>query len=216
MTAFDATRAEHYDHLAHQWAAYQAFHQTAVAALDAHLPECATVALVGVGTGNEAKLLRERRPRWRLVGLDPAPAMLEVARRKLGDTVELREGTLQEHPDLNELDGVSLIGVLHHLPTTDAQDELLQTIRQRLKPGGLLVFGCQVGPYVPGSLREATLARSWGVPPHEAQQRMGEFRAHTLPLDPEGLQRTLRAAGFARWERLLTAIYFEIWVAVVP
>lgn len=216
MTAFDATRAEHYDHLAQQWPAYHAFHTTAVAALDAHLPETATVALVGVGTGTEAKLLKERRPRWRLTGVDPAPAMLEVARRKLGDTVDLRAGTLQEHPDLTDLDGVCMIGVLHHLPTRAAQEELLHLTRQRLRSGGLLVFGCQVGPYVEGSLREATLASSWGMTPHEARSRMAEFRAHSLPLDPEGLQGHLRAAGFSRWERLLTAIYFEIWAAVAP
>jgi len=209
MIEFDHQIAEHYDANAHRWSAFGAMHDMVVAALGAHLPEKATVALVGVGTGQEAVLLRERFPAWKLIGVDPSEAMLTKARQKLGDEIELKAGTLQDHREIANVDALTLVGVLHHLNSVEEQRDLLRVAHQRLKPGGLLVLGTQVGPYVAGSLRETTLNFQRGNPGHQLQ-----LRQHSLPLTSEGLTQALTEAGFQRWERLFAAIYFEVWAAI--
>src|SRR5688572_17185886 len=47
---------------------------------------------VGCGTGELLVRVAGKYPDARLAGLDPVPEMLRVARRKLSDKVDLREG----------------------------------------------------------------------------------------------------------------------------
>ena len=206
MGHFDTERAAVYDEQAKQWPAHAAIYNHLMLLFEGRLSPDAHIGIVGVGTGTEAQVMRERQPGWRLTGIDPSGAMLEAARRKLGD-VDLREGTLQSCEDVRDLDAISMIGVLHHLSSRAEQTDLLRTCGERLKPGGLLVFGCHVGPFEEGSLRSAALAQQMGA------DRVDYMAQHIIPPTRAELDADLGAAGFRRWERLFGALYFEVWAA---
>ncbi|WP_081881892.1 class I SAM-dependent methyltransferase [Bosea sp. LC85] len=61
--------------------------------------------------------------RWRCVGVDPSQPMLALAARRiaaqgLGDTVELRLGTVESLPEDAGFDAAVLLGVLHQGPAS--------------------------------------------------------------------------------------------------
>jgi ubiquinone/menaquinone biosynthesis C-methylase UbiE len=95
---------------------------------------------VGCGTGNLLRSIGRRHPDVERAGLDPDPAMLARARRKLGPGVRLDRGFAQElpHPD-GSFDRVFSSLMLHHLDTA-TKDALLAEVRRVLRPDGLLVL----------------------------------------------------------------------------
>ncbi len=98
---------------------------------------------VGCGTGN---LLRSTGKRYRnvdLVGLDPDPKALALARRKLRRarrTARLDRGFAQElpYPD-GSFDRVFSSLMLHHLDIA-SKDALLAEVHRVLRPDGLLIL----------------------------------------------------------------------------
>ncbi len=53
------------------------------------LPNNPTILDLGCGTGYQLRLLKERYPEARLIGLDASEAMLKKAHQKVGDKVTL-------------------------------------------------------------------------------------------------------------------------------
>lgn len=110
------------------------------------VPESAERVLdVGTGTGILIQLLRRHRPRARLVGLDPAPAMLDEAHAKLGgdQMASLMIGSADELTLPSEsFDAVVSNFALHHLE--HSQKRLCaREVHRVLRPGGRFVFGDQ-------------------------------------------------------------------------
>ncbi|MFB9838920.1 class I SAM-dependent methyltransferase [Actinoallomurus acaciae] len=107
---------------------------------------------VGCGTGSLAVLLLQIEPHARVIGIDPDPEMLAIARRKAeaagAGSVEWRAGTgdaLTDIVDAGAADIVVSSLVFHQCPVAMKQ-AILVSMLQALRPGGKLViadFGLQ-------------------------------------------------------------------------
>ncbi|MEU0489196.1 class I SAM-dependent methyltransferase [Nocardiopsis sp. NPDC006139] len=103
---------------------------------------------VGCGTGKIQRVARERGHTGRLVGLDPAAAMLEVGRRDRGD-VEWIHGDLLagpyddpgHGPFTGAFDLVMMSGHAFQVFTSDEElHAVLAAVRRALVPGGRFAF----------------------------------------------------------------------------
>ncbi len=157
----------------------RAFGETfAIEAFLALLPTEWTVADIGTGTGTLLPLLS--RHFQRVIAVEPTPAMLECARRRV-DVHGARNITLQ-HGDLGHLqlkDGVCDLAiaclVLHHVaePAT-----ALVEMHRVLRPGGYVLVVEQHQ--------------------HENQSFQDMMGDHWRGFDPADLSRQIEAVGFAR------------------
>jgi len=99
---------------------------------------------VGCGTGSLTLVAGERvGSTGRVCGIDPAPQMLAVARRKAarhGLPVEFQPGVIEQlaFPD-HSFDVVLSSAMMHHLPD-DLKRQGLKEIARVLKPGGRLLI----------------------------------------------------------------------------
>jgi ubiquinone/menaquinone biosynthesis C-methylase UbiE len=109
------------------------------------------IADVGCGTGSLAVLLSRVEPRAEIVGLDPDPDVLALARRKadaVEATVDWRVGmgdALVDSLGANSVDTVVSSLVLHQCPLP-MKKAVLASVHEVLKPGGKVViadFGLQ-------------------------------------------------------------------------
>ena len=96
---------------------------------------------IGCGTANLLLLAARRYPRATLIGLDPDPAALALARRKAdrrGRTLQLDQGYAGQlpHPDAS-VDRVLSAFMLHHLPEPEKQ-AVIREVHRVLAPGGSL------------------------------------------------------------------------------
>ncbi len=99
---------------------------------------------LGVGTGTLAIALKGRWPGLSVVGLDPDPEVLALAREKIAEAgveVGLIEGFADSLPFAeSSFDTVVSTLVFHHL-TSDVKRAALREIVRVLRPGGRLYVG---------------------------------------------------------------------------
>ena len=106
-----------------------------VGELFAGLPKGAKVLDVGCGTGEH--LLRAVDHGLQAFGVEPAPAMLEVARRNV-PTADIKQGVATDLPYAEaSFDLVIMVEVLRYLDRPDTE-KALREARRVLKPGGQL------------------------------------------------------------------------------
>ena len=93
---------------------------------------------IGCGTGELLVRLAAKYPAARLAGLDPVPAMLDKARRKLSDKVELGVGWANDlpWPDAS-FDLVVSCNMFHYITHPV---EAVQEMERVLRPGGKIVI----------------------------------------------------------------------------
>jgi ubiquinone/menaquinone biosynthesis C-methylase UbiE len=94
---------------------------------------------IGCGTGSLLLLLKRAQPDAEVIGLDPDPAALAIARRKArraGVSLQLDEGFADElpYPD-GSIDRVLSSFMFHHLSAA-VKAGTLREVRRVLKPGG--------------------------------------------------------------------------------
>ncbi|MGW3233269.1 class I SAM-dependent methyltransferase [Kitasatospora sp. NPDC001095] len=100
---------------------------------------------VGCGTGSLALLLNRAEPQATVIGVDPDPAVLRLARRKAaaaGGTADFRNGMGDAVDDLvgpGTADTVVSSLVLHQCPLPMKQ-AILTAMHRTLRPGGKLVI----------------------------------------------------------------------------
>ena len=96
---------------------------------------------IGTGTGNIAYNLKKAFPNSRLVCLDLAPKMLEVAKEKLAglDGVEFVEADAATHKFDRKFDAIVSSLTLHHLETDKDKHAFHKKAYQSLKKGGMFI-----------------------------------------------------------------------------
>ncbi|NOY54719.1 MAG: methyltransferase domain-containing protein [Actinobacteria bacterium] len=106
------------------------------------------MVVLDVGCGTGAQLAAYQEAGCRVSCVDPSPAMLSVARRRLGDGADIREGdaTVLPYEDAT-FDLATISFVLHELPHAD-RVAVMGEMRRVLKPEGrILVVDFLPGPY---------------------------------------------------------------------
>jgi ubiquinone/menaquinone biosynthesis C-methylase UbiE len=107
----------------------------------AALPPGGTVLEIGCGTGNVLMSAKRAAPGATLIGLDPDPEALAVARRKAaraGVEIQLDRGFADQLPYADgSVDRVLSSFMFHHLPG-DQKLDALREVRRVLAPGGSL------------------------------------------------------------------------------
>jgi ubiquinone/menaquinone biosynthesis C-methylase UbiE len=156
---------------------------------------------VGCGTGALTRLARERvGESGKVYGIDAAPQMINVARRKAAKhnlAIEFQVGLIEKlaFPD-GSFDVVLSSLMMHHLPE-ELKLQGLAEIARVLKPGGrLLILDFQP---------EQTLKRQSWIERHLQQQDSHDFLAHLLHAGKEmgfiqNLPLLMKEVGFSQIE----------------
>ena len=110
----------------------------------AHLRSDARLLVVGAGTGSEVLALAQTYPDWQYVLVDPAPAMLDVARTRLSeaglmDRCKLHVGYIDTLEDAGPFDGATSLLVSHFINDASARQNYYRQIATRLRKNGTLV-----------------------------------------------------------------------------
>jgi SAM-dependent methyltransferase len=132
---------------------------------------------VGCGTGRAFEPLLDRG--WKVRGSDLSAEMLDQARRKFGDAVQLDQADLRDLPAFGEFDLVlALNDVVNYLLEDGDLVKAFAGIRANLAPGGLLVFDANTL----GLFRDAFAAG------HEESMTAGDWRwvGQSERVDPGG------------------------------
>jgi tRNA (cmo5U34)-methyltransferase len=125
---------------------FESFYGTAVAALELVGHPLRRVLDLGAGTGLLARRVRAAHPEAELTLLDGAPAMLEEARRALGDGPRYLVADLDAPLPAGPWDAVVSALAIHHLEDR-SKVELFARVLAELPRGGVFVNAEQVaGP----------------------------------------------------------------------
>jgi tRNA (cmo5U34)-methyltransferase len=179
--------------------------------------EAAHILVVGAGGGMETSAMAEAQPTWRFTGVDPSPAMLDLAKdvvRPFAKRVDLIEGTVDQLPAAS-FDGATCLLTFHHL---DRKDRLrtLREIRGRLKRGACLVIVEHTAPG-PNPERWMTLSaafRDLEGPDWANARATGRTMTERLSLlTPAEEADLLHEAGFVEVALFYAALSFRGWVA---
>lgn len=221
---FDPARAGEYDQQSRiALAGYDACHELAACVLAAALegrPD-AHLLVVGAGTAQEVVTIGALEPSWRFVAVDPAPAMIELARGRieaagLAARTVLHRGHLDDLPAGGPFDAATLIGVLHHLPGLPAKRKILADIAARLAPGAPLILAGNYRAYASEPLLLAAWRKRWrlhGATPAEIEAKLGKIQQGAEPPASEAVVAELLAeAGFGPPTRFFASLFWGAWV----
>jgi len=194
-------------------------HRMTAILLAEHAPRDAKVLVLGAGGGLELKAIAEAHPHWTFVGVDPAQAMLDLAKRTLGDLndrVELVRGYIEDAP-ADPFDAATCLLTLHFLPP-DERRQTVRDIHTRLKPGAPFVAAHgsfpQAAPQRDQWLsRYAAFAIASGVDPEQANGAKAAVAASLNTLNPEHDEAILREAGFTDVSMFFAAFTWRGWIA---
>lgn len=142
-------------------------------ALTAVLPMEWVAADIGSGTGYLLPVLSSRFRK--VIAVDPAPRMIEVARNrpevKAATNIEFREGMLGNLPLANgEVDLAIVSLVLHHV---ESPPESLQDLKRSLRPGGVVLI-VEQEDHRHGEFYEQMGDRWWGFEPAQVVDWLGQ------------------------------------------
>jgi tRNA (cmo5U34)-methyltransferase len=204
-------RIEEYDGLIRRFVPfYEEMLSAAGGALDLVTEPAPTIVDLGIGTGALSLRCLEVRPGARIVGIDADREMLAVARTRLDSKqsgaeapkvprVRLQVGDFARVP-IPEADAIVACLALHHIPSTEAKQQLYRRCFEALRPGGLLVSADCFPADDPG-LASAQMS-SWrrhlesSFTPDEAKAHLAQWAKEDtyFPLEEEA--GWLRGAGF--------------------
>ena len=98
-----------------------------------------TVLDAGCGTGRVTAALAERLPGGHVIAVDGSRAMVDEARRRLPESVEVREADLLELTVPDPVDAIVSTATFHWIGD---HERLFSRLHDALKPGGRLVAQC--------------------------------------------------------------------------
>lgn len=196
---------------------YADMQRMAMLLLAERAPDEAQVLVLGAGGGLELKVFAENRPGWSFVGVDPSAAMLDLARRTLGDLsvrAHLHEGLIDSAPQ-GPFDGATCILTLHFIERPE-RARTLQEVRRRLKPGAPFVVAHFSIPQDERDLwlsRYAAFATASGIDRSQAKKAKTGIGERLPILSPEEDEALLREAGFTGVSLFYAGFAFRGWVA---
>lgn len=193
-------------------------HKMAALLLAEQAPSVADVLVVGAGGGLEIRAMAEMQPDWRFTGVDPSPAMLDIARQTTSlcaERTHLIHGTAIDAP-AGPFDGAVCLLTLHFLDWRERL-ETLQEIRRRLKPGGVFVAAHHTeidGQAHLWLARSATFAAGPNSVPDQAAAS-AKAMAERLPLLSQDREEAcFHEAGFRQPSLFFAALSFRGWVMI--
>ncbi len=158
--------------------------------------------VLDVGCGTGIQLAGYQRAGCRVSGIDASPAMLAVARRRLGDKASLQLGDAIRLPYPDQAFDLVLASTVLHEMSPGARAAALGEIRRVLRPGGrVLLTDFEAGPVRPG--------RGWVAKGIIAASEAAAGRSHRRNsrhfIADGGLPPLLSAQGFAVDQRRVVA-----------
>jgi ubiquinone/menaquinone biosynthesis C-methylase UbiE len=108
------------------------------------------MSVLDVGCGTGIHLARYQKAGCNVYGIDLSPAMLEVARKRLGEGANLRVGDASNmpYPD-TEFDLILMFTVLHEMPHNVRSAVIDETKRVLKEDGRILLIDFHPGPIRP-------------------------------------------------------------------
>lgn len=108
------------------------------------------MSILDVGCGTGAHLELYQRYKCDLYGLDVSPSMLEIARKRLGDTARLDLGNAVQMPyESNKFDLIISMLSLHEMPPETRSTAIKEMIRVIKQDGHILLIDFNPGPIQP-------------------------------------------------------------------
>ena len=185
------------------------------------MPDAGELLVVGAGGGLEIRYLATVEDQWRFVGVDPAGAMLDLARAlagpATGDRMILINGTVVDVPP-GPYDATTCILVLGLIPDDGSKLSTLEEVRRRLKPGAPLVLVDQcIDLSAPDAIRRleryGRYALRSGVPADTVMKAKAAIGASTTMVPEWRNAELLRQAGFRDIELFYAGMAWKGWVA---
>ncbi|HEX7298472.1 MAG TPA: class I SAM-dependent methyltransferase [Solirubrobacteraceae bacterium] len=148
-----------------------------------------TVVDAGCGSGRVTQALLARVPDGRVLGVDMSASMVEAARERLGDRVELHVADLTAFDLDLRADAILSTATFHWIADHDG---LFARLYAHLRPGGRLVAQCGGRGNIAGvhAAARAVMARAPYAAHFEGWHGPWNFAT------PQDTERRLRAAGF--------------------
>lgn len=159
-----------------------------------------TVLDAGCGSGRVTELLVDRLPDGRVIGVDGSAQMIDAARARLGDEVELYVQDLVELDLPEPVDAVFSTATFHWIGD---HPRLFARLHAALRPGGRLVAQC-------GGVGQAAAVHAAAADVGAREPYREHFAGWVGPWNfaaPEETEARLRAAGFHD---------VRAWLEVVP
>jgi tRNA (cmo5U34)-methyltransferase len=184
------------------------------------VPTDGRILIVGAGGGLDTLALSKAGPDWTFVGVDPAPAMLDLARAVVGPEVnarlELIEGVAADAPP-GPFDAATLILVLGMIPDDGSKLSLLRDIHQRLKPGAPFILVDRCGErdglgFERDVDRYIAYATASGVDPSTLTSARESQRANKGLVPPQRNEALLIEAGFKTLEVFYVGMAWRGWI----
>lgn len=197
---------------------FDALHRMTAILLAETAPHDARVLVLGAGGGLELKALALTQPGWTFVGVDPAEAMLDLARQTLGplnDRVQLVKGYIDDAPH-GPFDAATCLLTLHFLDEEERR-RTLQSIHRRLKAGAPFVAAHASFPQAASGRsrwldRYAAYAIASGADRQQATGARNAVDASLNMFSPDQDETLLREAGFADTEMFFAAFTWRGWI----
>jgi SAM-dependent methyltransferase len=130
---------------------------------------------IGPGPGFTTDVLRTRAAHVTAVEIDPALAESLAERLRDTNVDVIRADATSLDLASEQFSGATSFNMLHHVPTDEAQDRIFSELGRVLRPGGVLVAADSA--------------------PRDELDAFHEGDTYH-PIDPDGLEARLRAAGF--------------------
>ncbi|MDG5494600.1 class I SAM-dependent methyltransferase [Niveispirillum sp. BGYR6] len=194
-------------------------HKMTTLLISEQAPDAAHILVVGAGGGLEISAMAKARPAWRFTGVDPSPAMLDIAKQTTlacAERTELILGRAIDAP-AGPFDGAVCLLTLHFLDKSERLGTL-QEIRRRLMPGGVFVAAHHTdveGKAEAWLARSAAFAGGASAAPSQAAAT-AKAMAERLPLlSSTEEEKCFREAGFCEPALFYAALSFRGWVMTV-
>ena len=199
-----------------------ALHRMSAVLLAEAVPEDGQVLVLGAGGGLELEAFAAMHPGWRLTGVDPSAAMLQLAAQTMGalaPRTRLVEGTIDDAP-AGPFDGATCLLTLHFL-TPEQRLHTLRALWRRLRPGApLVVAHHSFDPHDPDATRRLRRSAAFASPSgrlgRDSEASIAAMRERLPAIAPDDDVRLLETAGFERVELFYAGFTFRGWVALRP